>query len=59
VPRHLVENVVRDDHDVVSIDDLQQSLAEPVRGEARQQHVRVEDQPHETALKRSSSVTNP
>ena len=59
VPRHLVEDVLRQDHGVVSIDDLQQSLAEPVRGETRQQHVRVEDHPHETALKMSSSVTKP
>lgn len=42
-----------------AIDQGQQRLAESMGGEARQQHVGVEDDPHETALKTSSSVTNP
>jgi len=59
VLRDLAQDVLGEDDHMVTEDERHQGLTQSVRGDGRQQHVRVEHHPHETALKISSSVMNP
>lgn len=59
VPPQLAEDVLGS-HDLVALQaDFEQGLAQAARAECRQEDVRVEDEPHDTDLKTSSSVSRP
>jgi hypothetical protein len=59
VPAKLVEDVNGGDEVVAHEAGLDQGLAEAARRERREQQVRVEEDPRETAWKTSSSARNP
>jgi len=59
VPSKLAEDVLGSDELVALEADREQSVAQPTGAERREEDVGVEDDPHDTVLKTSSSVSSP